>query len=208
MQMTRKHAKRAARRLAEQVESVDVPEPRKAVRQVRERIPGMRRRSRMSWMRPALPFAMAAGVGAVVAFFFDPQQGTRRRKVGADRLAGAVRRSGRRSSRMGRGAAAHLRGWSRKALHAINGEHRPVTDDGQLLARVESMVFRDPSVPKGRLNINVENGVVVLRGELDEPEEIRDFEQRVRRVPGVFEVENLMHVTGTPAPNKAAAVRA
>ena len=44
--------------------------------------------------------------------------------------------------------------------------------------RVESELFRDPSVPKGRLNINAEHGVVVLRGVTDSPDQIRTLEVR------------------------------
>jgi osmotically-inducible protein OsmY len=49
------------------------------------------------------------------------------------------------------------------------------------------------------LNINVEReGVVVLRGQVQRDEIIRDVEARVRRVAGVRDVENLMHLPGTP----------
>jgi osmotically-inducible protein OsmY len=73
------------------------------------------------------------------------------------------------------------------------------TDDGTLKARVESTLFRDPEVPKGDININVEHGVVVLRGEVRRPEQIRDLESAVEEIPGVLAVENLLHLPGTPA---------
>jgi hypothetical protein len=34
---------------------------------------------------------------------------------------------------------------------------------------VMTEVFRDPHVPKGAINVNVENGVGLLRGEIEEP---------------------------------------
>jgi osmotically-inducible protein OsmY len=58
-------------------------------------------------------------------------------------------------------------------------------------------------VPKGQINVNAENGVIVLRGEVEEPDLIRDLEQKTRKVQGVQEVENLLHTPGTPAPTKS-----
>jgi len=65
---------------------------------------------------------------------------------------------------------------------------------------VESAIFRDPAVPKGQININAERGRVVLRGEVDQSEQISALEAAARQVPGVTDVENLLHIPGTPAP--------
>jgi hypothetical protein len=73
-------------------------------------------------------------------------------------------------------------------------------DDATLVDKVESAVFRDPTVPKGRININAERGRVVLRGEVDQPEQISALDAAVRQVPGVTDVENLLHLPGTSAP--------
>jgi osmotically-inducible protein OsmY len=58
-------------------------------------------------------------------------------------------------------------------------------------------VLRGPDFPKGKVNVNVENGRVVLRGELDRPEQIKALEAAVAAVPGVREVENLTHLPGS-----------
>ena len=58
-------------------------------------------------------------------------------------------------------------------------------------------------VPKGDMNINCEHGTVILRGEVDSVAEVAEVEERVRRIPGVRSVQNLLHPHGTPAPNKA-----
>jgi hypothetical protein len=76
------------------------------------------------------------------------------------------------------------------------------TDDLTLLDRVESEVFRDPAIPKGDINVMVVDGKAVLRGQVAEPQ-IGAIETAVRKVVGVKDVENLLHVPGTPAPNKA-----
>ena len=44
------------------------------------------------------------------------------------------------------------------------------------------------------------DGVVQLRGEVSSPDMIRDLETKTRKVTGVRDVENLLHVHGQPAP--------
>jgi hypothetical protein len=82
------------------------------------------------------------------------------------------------------------------------GHDNPNPDDRTLKDRVESEVFRDPSVPKGQINVNVQNGVVVLRGELGTPQAIENVITRTRQVPNVRAIESYLHLPGTPAPNK------
>jgi osmotically-inducible protein OsmY len=65
---------------------------------------------------------------------------------------------------------------------------------------VETIVFRDPAVPKGDLNINAENGTVFLRGQVESSELVEELGKRVRRISGVRQVENLLHLPGMPAP--------
>jgi len=73
-------------------------------------------------------------------------------------------------------------------------------DDATLVDKVESAIFRDPAVPKGRITINAERGRVVLRGEVDQSEQISALDAAARQVPGVKDVENLLHLPGTPTP--------
>jgi osmotically-inducible protein OsmY len=67
-------------------------------------------------------------------------------------------------------------------------------DDAILVDKVRSEIFRDVDVPTGKININAEEGKVVLRGEVDEPELIDQLVERARKVHGVEDVENLLHV--------------
>jgi osmotically-inducible protein OsmY len=88
--------------------------------------------------------------------------------------------------------------WLRRALHA-RPEAR-VLDDATLKNKVESELFRPADSPKGRVIVNAQHGVVQLRGEVDSPDLIEDLVQKTRSIQGVREVENLLHVPGTPAP--------
>ena len=144
------------------------------------------------------------GVGAAIAaltYFFDPQNGARRRNMARDRFLGFFRQGGRTAGRAGRAVAAEAYGLKQKATH-LREEEKPQPDDVTLARKVESEIFRDAEVPKGQINVNAEAGVVYLRGEIDDPDLIKDLEKAARKVQGVVEVENLLHAPGAPAPTK------
>jgi osmotically-inducible protein OsmY len=131
-------------------------------------------------------------LGAALTYFFDPDNGKRRRKVAIDRLAGLSRRHGKR---LARGAASQAQVVTQKATH-LKEEPKPQPDDVTLARKVETEIFRDADVPKGKINVNAENGKIVLRGEVDSPELIDDLVSKARKVQGVQDVESLLH---TPA---------
>jgi osmotically-inducible protein OsmY len=145
--------------------------------------------------------AAAAALGAALTYFFDPQNGKRRRKGLVDRTAGFFRHSGRRAGRAGRLVASEAYGLKQKATH-LREEDKGQPDDVTLARKVETELFRPADAPKGQVSINVEQGVVYLRGEVERPEIIKDLESKARKVKGVLEVENLLHLPGTPAPTK------
>ena len=136
-----------------------------------------------------------AAFGAALAYFFDPENGKRRRTVTIDRLAALFRRHGRR---LARGAASEAYALKQKATH-LREERKPQPDDVTLARKVETEIFRDPDVPKGKINVNAENGRVVLRGEADSSQMIDELVDRARKVQGVQDVENLLHTPGEPA---------
>ena len=139
-----------------------------------------------------------AVLSALVAWFFDPQNGARRRNMARDRLLALFRSGGRRTARAGRSVAAEAYGVSQKVQHLK--EEPKEYDDVTLARKVETEIFRPADAPKGKVDVNVENGVVVLRGEADTPDMIDDLVSRARSVQGVRDVENLLHLPGTPAP--------
>jgi osmotically-inducible protein OsmY len=141
-----------------------------------------------------------AALGAALAYFFDPQNGRRRRNVTRDRLLAFLRRGARKTERAGRAVAAEAHGLKQKATHLR--EEQKDFDDVTLARKVETELFRPADAPKGSVNVNVENGVVYLRGEVEQPDMIDDLEKRARKIQGVREVENLLHVPKTPAPTK------
>jgi hypothetical protein len=153
-------------------------------------------------MRRILAIPLLAALSAGVSYFFDPQNGKRRRKMVADRIAAFYRQSARKAERAGRGAASEAQGLKEKATH-LREEEKPQPDDVTLARKVETEIFRDPEVPKGEINVNAEDGVVYLRGEVASAELVDDLGKAAQKVQGVRGVENLLHVPGTPAPQKA-----
>ena len=143
-----------------------------------------------------------AALGAALFYFFDPQNGRRRRALAKDRIPAFFRGKARQAERLGRSAQSQAHGVTQKVKHRKE-EDKPQPDDVTLARKVETEIFRDAEVPKGQINVNAENGVVVLRGEVEEPELIRDLEEKTRNVQGVQEVENLLHTPGTAAPVKS-----
>ena len=143
-------------------------------------------------------FAFAGAIGAALAYFFDPDNGRKRRTEAINRAAKAFRQSGRK----GQAVAAQAQGLKQKATH-LKEQEKPQPDDVTLARKVESEIFRGADVPKGQINVNVEDGVVYLRGELEQPDLIEDLGAQARKVQGVRAVENLLHVPGQEAPTKA-----
>jgi osmotically-inducible protein OsmY len=72
-------------------------------------------------------------------------------------------------------------------------------NDPALAAKVESEVFRDGQIPKDKLSVNAENGVVYVRGELPDQDTMDELVARTRKVEGVQGVENLTHLAGSQA---------
>jgi len=80
---------------------------------------------------------------------------------------------------------------------------KPSITDGALADKVESVLFSDPSVPKGKIDVNAVGRDVYLRGEAKTPDMINDLERRAKAIPEVAQVENLLHLPKTPAPTRA-----
>ena len=73
-------------------------------------------------------------------------------------------------------------------------------DDATLKDKVESELFRDEHEVKGAINVNAQEGIVQLRGQLPSQDLIDALVERTRKIHGVRDVENLLHTPGTEAP--------
>jgi BON domain len=184
----------AARELAASAEDSLNTQIRKQRKAVTNRLPKRNGTSPVSVLAGAL-------VGAIAIYFFDPERGRARRAQFADWAGARLRRGQRALNQFGARTGSSAAALPQRMVSLRSGP-RPA-DDLTLRDRVESEVFGNPDVPKGRINLDVESGVVTIRGQLDNALQIASVEKAVLNVPGVNGVENLLHVDGTPAANKA-----
>jgi osmotically-inducible protein OsmY len=123
-------------------------------------------------MRSLISFALGAAAGAAAMHFLDPANGRRRRNQAKGVVATAV-------------------------SHATPS---PDLDDVGLAHKVETVIFRDPDAPKGQVSVDVQAGVVYLRGSVADEAWIARLADSANAVDGVKGVKNLLHQPGTPAP--------
>jgi BON domain len=135
----------------------------------------------------------AVAMGALLEFFLDKDRGRRRRKLVVDRTRGIANRTMRRVGRAERGMVSEVYGLAMKLTH-LREQSKPQPDDATLARKVETEIFRPADAPKSTVNVNAENGVVYLRGEVPRAEMIEELVVKTRKVKGVRDVRNLLHV--------------
>jgi osmotically-inducible protein OsmY len=148
-------------------------------------------------MKSVLTFALGAAAGAAAAHFLDPDSGRKRRNQMRDQ-AQATASSAASSVQT---QAQHAAGMVKGAAHAAtpSGTRLEDADDVTLARKVETEIFRPHDAPKGTVSVDVQAGVVYLRGEAP-PEWIDRLAAGARSVDGVTGVKNLLHTPGTPTP--------
>lgn len=149
------------------------------------------------WIGAGMLALVGAAAGALVAFLTDPARGRARRARLIDQGAAGMRRAGRGVERAMR-AATSTAGGKIEAM-TEGGSRVAPTDDVTLRDRAETELFRDPSIPKGTININVERGVLVLRGEVPDDGTRQRLGREAEGIEGVWSVRNLLHLPGEPA---------
>jgi osmotically-inducible protein OsmY len=136
--------------------------------------------------------AVAAGAtGAVGAYFLDPQSGARRRHKTRDQVEATVRRITSKVRRE-KDYRVHQAEGKVEALKSKARPEKPAANDQQLAERVKSELFKPADAPKGSVNINVEHGVVYLRGQVKRPGQIKELAKQARSIDGVRGVQNLL----------------
>lgn len=129
-------------------------------------------------LRPTLLAGMG---GALLAYLLDPGAGARRRH----RLAGR----------------------SKGIVHELRPDQQP--ENAQTLVdKVRSEVLGAEQWRNYIVNVGAADGVVMLNGQLDRPEQVERLVHEVRQVTGVRDVENALHLPGTLPPNKRSAMTA
>jgi BON domain len=132
----------------------------------------------------------ALGLGAATGYGLAKLD-RRRRHQAVDRSRSAVRHAAVTTRRRADYEAGKVRG----AAHAVTAPLRPprTYDDATLADKVRSELFRPADAPKGAVSINVANGIVELRGQLQDADQIDRLVREARRIEGVSDVRNLLH---------------
>ncbi len=155
------------------------------------------------WLGALAIGVIAGATGAFVAFITDPQRGRARRAQLVDQGAATVRQAAREAER----AVHMLTSTAEGKLEALTqgGSRVAPTDDVTLRDRAESILFRDPKVPKGAINISAERGTIVLRGEVPNERMRSKLGREAEEIDGAWSVRNLLHLPGEePLPEELA----
>lgn len=149
---------------------------------------------------------VGALIGGAAVWFLDPDRGEGRRgqalsyaQKGKDQAA----QTGESLSATAQTAAETVK--EQASPDESTEERAPASErlnDPALQAKVESEIFRPADAPKDSVSVNVEDGVVYLRGQLDDPAAIETLREAASKVDGVRGVESLLHAPGEPAPAK------
>jgi osmotically-inducible protein OsmY len=150
-------------------------------------------------MGTPLTFLAGAAAGAAAAYFLDPQGGAQRRRETRDKTVSKVKTGASEAAGSAKQAADKARGAVHSVTPSMPGQGE-VPDDVTLARKVETEIFRSADAPKGAVSVNAENGVVFLRGVVEEREWIDRLGDVAQKVDGVKEVRNLLHLPGTEAP--------
>jgi osmotically-inducible protein OsmY len=134
----------------------------------------------------------AGAAGLAAGYFLDPDSGRRRRNTARDRALAIVRRGSDRTRREAEHRSHQVEG-AVEAAKSTAAPEKPAPNDQALAERVKSEIFQPADAPKGSVNVNVENGVVYLRGEVRRPDEIKKLVEQAGEVEGVSAVESLLH---------------
>jgi osmotically-inducible protein OsmY len=132
---------------------------------------------------------LLAGASALAVYLLDPRMGKTRRAKLQDRFGSMMRRGGREASRKTEYAKSRLEG-----VRHVASSDSPPPNDQALKDKVESEILSRRKYPKGQINVNAQGGIVELRGVAESEEQISQIEQEVRKVTGVVDVHNYLHL--------------
>jgi osmotically-inducible protein OsmY len=149
-------------------------------------------------MSPLITLLAGAAAGAAAAHFLDPDSGSRRRGQARDQAVKVKSGASQAASKAGQ-AAGKAKGAVARSKPSVPGSGVKDPDDVTLADRVQSEIFRAADAPKGDVSVDVQAGVVYLRGTADDAW-IARFGEEAGKVDGVKGVKNLLHAPGTPAP--------
>jgi osmotically-inducible protein OsmY len=140
-------------------------------------------------MRTVFSFALGAATGAAAARFLTPSTGRRAASAASSAASAASTQ------------AHHTANAMKGAVHSVTPHQHEPMDDMTLADRVRSEIFRPHDAPKGRVSVDVQEGVAYLRGTVPDDDWATRLAKEAGKVTGITGVKNLLHTPGTPTPH-------
>src|SRR3954462_9660273 len=149
-------------------------------------------------MRTPISFTLGLAAGAAAVHFLG---GRDRRNAIRDQ---AMSKASTAASAV-QSQASHVANQAKGAAQTVtpSGTRLEQPDDVTLARKVETEIFRAADAPKGSVSVDVQAGIVTLRGEVGEEQWIQRLGDEAGHVPGIQGVQNLLHTPDTPAPPAA-----
>jgi hypothetical protein len=155
-------------------------------------------------LRSTVKFAQGAAIGATTTYYFDPDHGRARRARLREQLLAAGKRGARSAGKRVRHELGRMKGRTMRSLG--RGRFEPV-DDRLLAGHLRGVLGRLQG-PTEQLTTEVVDGVVRVRGEVGSSADAQRVISALACEPGVVRVEDLTHLPGRAAPNKAEGIEA
>lgn len=141
---------------------------------------------------------LGAAGGAAASYYLDPDRGRRRRRRASDQVGAAVRRGLTEAEKRLEYEAGRVKGEVATTAQRVHPEQTP--DHKTLKHKVETEVLGQSDIHKSDVVVHAHGDIVELRGQVHSRQEMDRIVDRTRRVEGVGEVKNLLHLPGQPEP--------
>jgi len=132
---------------------------------------------------------IGGAVGAALTYFLDPERGSQRRARLLGDLGSAIAHGRQELNRRARQLQSGA-GVAAAELQAAGPE-----DDLTVLSRVESVLHAIPDFPRSSVEIEVVDGGLVLRGDVESAELAHEIVETAGHIRSVASVENRLRVS-------------
>ena len=143
-------------------------------------------------------------LGATMMYFGDRGRGRGRRARAKDQLRARTRRMARRRAQRARDQEHRAAG---ELARRRGGGHFRGGDDVDVTNHLRQ-VLRSLAVDTSDVTIEIAGDTARLRGEVEDARAMDAVVSAAEHAAGIERVENLLHLPGEPAPNKAPAIAA
>src|SRR5262249_38281179 len=136
---------------------------------------------------------IGGAIGAGVTYFLDPELGPGRRARLQNQFGAMLSRGKRELDR----AARQIQSRAQGAVAQLQAPAAPATDDDwTLLSRVESVLHAVPGFPRSTVEAEVVDSRLILRGEVNSADQVREIVQAASQIRNIAAVESLLRVRG------------